>query len=56
MSCHVSLHPNIGPVIAHARITRTASPKLAGWPVTRATSFEKRVNQDADFAGVMGFS
>src|SRR5207249_10257831 len=49
-SCQVSLNPNKGPVIAHARMTVTAPTKAAGLPVTRAVHFAARVNQDLDYS------
>jgi hypothetical protein len=52
-NCHALLNLNIGPVIAHARITRTAIVKAAGRPVILAVHFAKRVNHDFDFGGLI---
>src|SRR5437667_11041189 len=53
MSCQVSLKPKIGPVIAHAAITNTASVKASGLPVAFADHLVKRVNDDLDLLGLM---
>lgn len=36
-NCQVSLKPNSGPVASHSSTTRTATLKLIGRPLTRAT-------------------
>src|SRR2546426_5089963 len=53
MSCQVSLKPKIGPVIAHAAITNTATVKASGLPVAFAVNLVKRVNHDLDLVGLM---
>ena len=52
-NCHVSLNPNNGPVITHARTTTTAIIKVTGLPVIRAVHFANRVNHDLDFGGLI---
>jgi hypothetical protein len=53
ISCHVSLKPNIGPVIAHTTMTATASMNVTGLPVKRAVALANRVNHDLDFVGLI---
>jgi hypothetical protein len=53
ISCHVSLNPNMGPVIAHTTMTITASTKVTGLPLQRAVNLANRVNHDLDFVGLM---
>ena len=53
ISCHVSLKPNIGSVIAHITMTITASTKVIGLPLQRAVNLANRVNHDLDFVGLM---
>ena len=50
---HVSLNPNMGPVIAHTTMTITASTKVTGLPLQRAVNLANRVNHDLDFVGLM---
>ncbi len=52
-SCQVSLQRKIGPVTAHTMTTVSASANETGCPVQCAVSFEKRVNAEVDFPGVM---
>lgn len=47
-SCHVSLKPKIGPSVAQTITVRLAKAKAMGRPVTWATNFAKRVNQDCE--------
>src|SRR3989442_6787072 len=53
MSCQVSLKRKIGPVIAHAAITNTATVKASGLPAAFAVHLVKRVNHDLDLVGLM---
>src|SRR5262245_5265058 len=52
-SCQVSLQWKMGPVTAQTTMTASAIAKASGLPVVRAVHFEKRVNRDEDFAGVI---
>jgi hypothetical protein len=52
-SCHVSLKPNIGPVIAQAIMINTAPIKVTDLPDARAVHLVNRVNHDLDFVGLM---
>jgi hypothetical protein len=52
INCHVSLNPNIGPVIAQTTMTATATKKVTGLPVNRAVHFANLVNHDLDFVGL----
>jgi hypothetical protein len=45
-SCHVSLKPNRGPVMAYTRMMATARKKAMGRPVTCDTHLAKRTNQN----------
>src|SRR4029453_7135446 len=53
MSCHVSLKPNSGPVIAQIMITATARMKVPGRPVARAVHLANRENHDCDLVGLI---
>src|SRR3972149_393597 len=48
-SCHVSLKWKIGPVAIQAMITRTAMPKVPGWPVARAIPLARRAKKPAGY-------
>lgn len=43
-SCHVSEHPNIGPVAAHTRTATRQTRKATGVPAACADAFAKRPN------------
>src|SRR5436190_17077464 len=47
-NCQVSLKPKMGPVVAQARMTITASTNVMGRPVIQAAHLEKRANLEAD--------
>jgi hypothetical protein len=53
MSCHVSLKPNSGPVIAQIMMTATARMKVSGLPVARAVHLANRENHDWDLVGLI---
>jgi hypothetical protein len=56
ISCHVSLKPNMGPVIAQATMINTAAIKVTDLPDARAVHLVKRVNHDLDFVGLIIFT
>lgn len=52
ISCHVSLKPNRGPVIAQTTMIDNAMIKVTDLPDARAVHLVNRVNHDLDLVGL----
>src|SRR4029079_12375855 len=52
-SCHVSLKPKIGPVIAQVTTMSTATTKARGCPVACAVPLAKRANGELRYGSIM---